>query len=94
MRKSICWLAALPLALYVALAPNVALPIYTSILFRPSHGLDHQAEWTELENEYHVTRKDVTFRSADATLLHGFILKLPNAKQTFLVSEGRGGEAP
>src|SRR5205085_12688653 len=90
-KKPVVLLALLPLALYGALAPSVAWPLYRSMLFQPGHKLGSQAPWKQIEKDYGVSRKEVSFRSADGTLIHGWFFSLPGAARTFLVSGGKGG---
>jgi alpha-beta hydrolase superfamily lysophospholipase len=37
-----------------------------------------------------ITKKDVTFRSANGRLLHGWFLELPGTRRVFLYSHGKG----
>ncbi len=90
-RAIILAILALPLALYIALSPFVAWPLYQAMLFQPGHELGSEKPWKKVESDFGVSRKEVSFRSKDGTVLHGWFFKLPAARRTFLVSEGRGG---
>lgn len=76
---------------YVLLAPLVAWPLYSSLLFRPGHNLGSEEPWKRLESQFRVQRKDVDFSASDGTTIHGWFFKHPNTNRVFLVSQGRGG---
>jgi fermentation-respiration switch protein FrsA (DUF1100 family) len=79
------------IAVYVALSPAVAWPLYYSLLFQPDHTAGLAAPWRSVENDFHVSRKEVTFRASDGPVLHGWFFKLPQSQRIFLVSGGKGG---
>lgn len=81
----------LPLLTYIALSPPIAWPLYNSILFQPGHNLGSEEPWRQIEQEFNVKRKDVFFKSADGTKIHGWFFRLPNTTRTFVVSQGKGG---
>jgi len=84
----ICAVAASFLALYLVLAPSNGA-LYDLILFPvPDPRTPNvDAQFQALKS---ITKKDVTFRSADGRLVRGWFLELPGTKRVFLYSHGKG----
>lgn len=71
---------------YVLLSPVVAAPIYDKLLFHPTvtGPFDaHAIVGTRIEN--------VSFPGKNGVMLHGWFLKVPDAKRVVLLSHGNGG---
>lgn len=75
-------------AAYLLLSPVVATPLYYALLFYPA----------EADQEYYdaclvpeTTRKEVSFKAPDGSVLHGFYFKKKNSPYTILVSHGNAG---
>ncbi len=76
--------------LYLFLAP-LNVPLYELLMFPvvDPRTPDRTKEFAQLES-LHVTRKVVTFRSANGRKLHGWFFELPGTKRVFLFSHGKG----
>jgi fermentation-respiration switch protein FrsA (DUF1100 family) len=77
--------------LYVCLAPQIAWPLYNSILFQPTHTLDSENDWEKIERDFNVKRAKITFPTEDGKMIEAWFIRLPNCKRVFLVSQGKGG---
>jgi len=81
-------------ALYVALSPFVAWPLYTHMIFFPDktdYAKTIEAPLQQLKKRFGVTDEDVYFNTPDGKRLHGLYLARPGAKKVFLVCHGNGG---
>lgn len=76
--------------LYLFLAP-LNVPLYELLMFPivDPRTPDRTKEFAQLE-KMHVTRKEVTFRSANGRKLKGWFFELPGTKRVFLFSHGKG----
>jgi alpha-beta hydrolase superfamily lysophospholipase len=76
--------------LYLFLSP-INGPLYDLLMFPivDPRTPDRTKEFNQLA-KMHVTRKDVTFRSANGRKLKGWFFELPGTKRVFLFSHGKG----
>lgn len=76
--------------LYLFMSP-INAPLYDLLMFPlvDPRTPDRTKEFTQLA-EMHVTRKDVTFRSANGKKLRGWFFELPGTRRVFLFSHGKG----
>ena len=80
------------IGLYIGLSPSTGWPLYSAIIFKPDrrkHDVDEALKY--IKDNYHVQKRDVSFRSANGKKLCGWFFELPHTKRVFLVSQGRGG---
>jgi len=75
-------------ALYLALSPRVAVPVYRPVLFRPDKYPNGEYHIESLSG---IKREDVFFPSANGKTLHGWFFEAPNADKTILFSHGNAG---
>jgi fermentation-respiration switch protein FrsA (DUF1100 family) len=81
-------------ALYIALSPMVAMPLYRHLIFFPdktdySKAIAYPLE--QLKKQLNVDHEDVYFKTADGKRLHGIYFAYPGAKKVILVCHGNGG---
>jgi fermentation-respiration switch protein FrsA (DUF1100 family) len=75
-------------ALYLALSPRVAHPLYRHILFHPDK---YPVGEYHVDKVVDVPKKDVFFPSLNGKILHGWYFIKPGAKKTLLFHHGNGG---
>lgn len=90
LKHRLSLIIAMPLALYLALAPMIAWPLYSSILFQPRPLYGSDEAWKSLESDFKVKREEVSFPSSDGTIIRGWFFRLPKSNRVFLVSQGKG----
>lgn len=94
-RSSKKWLIAEAVkmsCLYFALSPLIAMPLYNHMAFFPTtQNLDASGPIGQLEKLFHVEKKDVYFKSANGSKLHGWLFRNPRAKRVIIFSHGNGG---
>ena len=79
-------------ALYLALCPLISWPLYHALLFRPIRQTPNTVSDARVMREkYHVQMTEVTFPSANGSMLHGRYFAAPGARRVFLASQGCGG---
>ncbi|HEY9719297.1 MAG TPA: alpha/beta hydrolase [Trichormus sp.] len=81
-------------ALYIALSPMVAMPLYTHLIFFPdktdySKTIAYPLE--QLKKQINVDHEDVFFNTPDGKRLHGIYFACPGAKKVVFVCHGNGG---
>ncbi len=76
--------------LYLFLAP-LNVPLYELLMFPVSDPRtpDRSKDFAQLESS-HITKTDVSFRSANGRLIRGWFFELPGTNRVFLYSHGKG----
>jgi uncharacterized protein len=81
-------MALLGAALYVALSPRVAVPLYNTKIFHPDK---YPIGEYDLEAIGDVKLDEVWFNSLNGKRLHGWFFQVPGARKTLLYHHGNAG---
>lgn len=84
LRRMIFWLLIAPVLVYGLLAGYLYL-MQDRIVYHPT------ADWEATPGDFGIEFEDVVFRSADGVKLSGWYCPLPDARGTFLLCHGNGG---
>lgn len=81
---------ALPLlaVAYVIISPAVAVPLWSKLLFFPTHG-DH--EYYHIEAVDGFPKQDVAIESSHQSTLHGWFFRRPDTDKIAVINHGNGG---
>ena len=78
---------------YIMLSPLVLSPFYDYLLFHPDHKYHNEVDKPlhELATKFKATKQDLYIAVSEHKKIHAWYLKEQNAKRTFLISHGNGG---
>ena len=80
------------LALYLALSPMLAMPMYNAMIFRPwLENVDLSPAIKKVEQMFNCRYEEVSIKTRGRERLNGWYFKIPGAKKTILVSHGNAG---
>jgi uncharacterized protein len=79
-------------ALYLALSPTFAMPMYNAVIFRPwLEKIDLSEPIKKIEKTFHCQYTEVSIKVPNGESLSGWYFKIPGAKKTVMVSHGNAG---